>query len=399
MEDDSDEDFLTSETNRIIANSSVSQMIGESTSADDIPVLSVMLARAARCVTFSDAHLAKSTPREDASGELHTDSIERLLKDLDPRSPPPAPRKQIVHGVFFGSLLLYPGWWTRSPGQTGFVSGEWQSDSASAQGETSVRNIRRWLNAGYEQWGPSWDLWNPQETEQFLFGQVGIGDEANSLPVIIAPAAAARIQSDLAGKLAAEVVIKGTLYHDDHNRAGMNKNVLLALDQPVRAGQDSMPYFLVVNDIEGDGSRSKDFIQIAPDSDHPTIYSAYMWHCLIRASDEFPGRRGTVTPPRTIFTWEHTNLMDRDCIAFNYESLLFKKRYLEDKLETDLLILQHSYSIEGMLNEKLHDILVDSKNLAKKLRATHSALSGPPDDKKPANILSFSKMSSTKKSH
>lgn len=377
--------FLWDKAMQVIAESAARRMAGlETDTAAPIPAVSSLLSRAGRAVLFSqsDLHGLRSPETPAAADEPATHSIEALLQDLSLDRPPPEPRKQVIHGgVFFAAHLLYSGWWTRTSGEIGLVSGEW------AGSEASVRDIRRWLNLGYEQWGPSWSLWNPRGTDECLFGQIGSGDEANSLPVIVAPEAAAKLQSDMGERLAAAVVAKGTLYHINHKMSGLSENIKKAIrrltttspaepDGSVKADGMSSPYYFVVSDFEADGTTSRDFIEI--DREQPAVYSAYMWHCLIRASDEALGREGTVPLQNVIFIWEHTNLMSRDCLAFNHDGLLGKKRYLEKQLgEQKLLQLQRSYSMDAVLGEKLEEPLVDAQRLMQMLRATHDVLALP----------------------
>jgi hypothetical protein len=382
MVDSESEEFLI-RSDRDLTDSTVSRIIGKPHHYDS--VLSILLARAARCITFSATQLVQPTIRNQNAGDAVP--IEKFLKELKKVSRPTAPRKKRVHGVFFASLLLYQGWWSRLPEQRGLDTGDWEDGLKNPDGDRRLRNIRHWLNAGYEQWGPSWDLWNPGEADQFLFGQIGHGDEANSLPVIVAPLAAQKIKADLGKNLAAEVTLKGTLYHDKYNISAMNENVKRAIRQPTKYSEDALPYFLVINDVEADGEESEDFIRINYGKNREIIYSAYMWQCLIRESDAFRGRRGVTPPRRSIFIWEHTNTLDRDTIAYNYASLQDKKKYLEEVFEEPLSVLQHSYSVSDILSERTVEPLFTARQLSKKLAEVRAELMGSDAGKPPADVV------------
>lgn len=301
-----------------------------------------------------DESVLPADPSAPPFADSGSETIEVVLKRLASTTPKPEPEELTVTGVFFGCHLLYPGWWARPSTHGRLPTGFW----TDAEGASTVRNIRHWLNSGFEQWGPSWNLADPGAQNQYVYGQIGHGDEANSLPVIVAPSIALRLRAIMGSRLAIGVVATGVLYHCTHKTTHLRQEMQLALQRMIEAGGGDMPYYLVVDDKAADGSKSNAPGKINLSKEKPSIYSAYMWQCLIRKQDRALGLAGTVPIENTVFLWEHTNLLDSDSIKFNHQALRFKKRYLERELGEKLLVLQHSYPVDEIVGDRPAKLLI-----------------------------------------
>lgn len=84
------------------------------------------------------------------------------------------PQLVTVEGAFVASLLLTSGWWERR-------------EKAKARQLNWREPLQEWLYRGFEEWGPSWNIsMSPdRRANDYLFGQLGVIDEVNSLPVIV----------------------------------------------------------------------------------------------------------------------------------------------------------------------------------------------------------------------
>ena len=107
------------------------------------------------------------------------ESIEDLrTKLLFGRERPPRPVPITVTGTLFPCALLSSGWWEK---QTKAVTKKlkWRDE------------IQEWLFQGFDLWGPSWDFtwqfdeWETARQRPYFIAQLGDGDEANSLPLLI----------------------------------------------------------------------------------------------------------------------------------------------------------------------------------------------------------------------
>ncbi len=243
-----------------------------------------------------------------------------------------------VSGAFFPSILLYEGWWNKA--KTGAAA--WGADAANEDAGNRFQNIQSWLNRGFEQWGPSFNLVAPGETETDLFAQLGYGDEANSLPVVVGPMKA-RVALDALGRsLVMRAKVQGALCHRDHLATHFTGRSQAIAKRLVTANPQYQ-HFLLVQDDNPDH-------KVEPDKQKPSLYSAYLWQCLARKEDEESARNGLLPLRKTIFLWEHTNLADPDSVKFNFDSLMSKKRYLENTVGTGALsVLHHSYPVHHVI--------------------------------------------------
>jgi hypothetical protein len=245
--------------------------------------------------------------------------------------PPEVAAEITVEGTFFPAVLLCSGWWERRKGVALAQSIEWRND------------LQHWLFSGFEQWGPSWDV-NPvnESEEHYLIGQIGEGDEADSLPVIIAGSKAADIREQLArGIQAFSIRAKGFLCH--------RRNITdVGLQRRIQQWGKSFDFCLMVKENEPEHFAS-------PRPGAPELYSGYLWQCWLPESyarfvDETVGGAATLEPPRltdVYFLWEHTNLTKPGAVDYNLDSLRNKVKFLR-KEHGDLILVQKSSNlIEG----------------------------------------------------
>ena len=116
-----------------------------------------------------------------------------------------------VKGTLCPSQLLYNGWWERK-------------EEALKRKIVFKDGLQEWLFKGFEMWGPSWDLTCPTEKnpDPYLIAQIGVGDEVESLPVIVSPKKAKLVREEyLVGEggkplFVYEAAVSGILWHRSH---------------------------------------------------------------------------------------------------------------------------------------------------------------------------------------
>ncbi|MCX4098204.1 hypothetical protein [Nocardia sp. alder85J] len=232
-------------------------------------------------------------------------SVRRLRQRLATAKAPRKPLPLRVSGVFCTGVLLSYGWWERTgPG-------------ANPVGRN---DIQRWTYAGFEEWAPSWDFTSEVESgdESFFLGQLGHGDEANSMLVVVVGRRAREIRRGLVPSMqhrkvaAVSVEVTGLLCHRSHLR---KRNPALA---PIA---DRWPYdFNYCLLLDSDHHRITEVNEV------PDFYSAYLWKCLWATDGVADG-----TLPRLddcYLIWEHTDLTKPDAIRYNLDSLQHKEQFL-----------------------------------------------------------------------
>ena len=203
-----------------------------------------------------------------ASGIINVNDLRAdLLLIEDPREKLPHPTPVRIRGTLYPCALLVSGWWTRQ--QEGKIEvPQWDNE------------IQAWLFHGFHEWGPSWDFtWNFENTEEtkvksHLIAQLGDGDEANSIPVIIPYEKAKRLHEifiekgdGLGIKVGGfEVEIEGLLTHRIHFKDDEFKGFDLQQE-------DILNYCIWLK--EGEASHV-----IKPLKRNTDIYSGYLWKLI-----------------------------------------------------------------------------------------------------------------------
>ncbi|WP_019925071.1 hypothetical protein [Nocardia sp. BMG111209] len=242
-------------------------------------------------------------------------SVQRLRQRLATARVPRRPVPMQVTGVFCTSVLLNYGWWERSgPGHT----------------PVGRNDIQRWTYAGFEEWAPSWDFTSEVGSgdESFFLGQLGQGDEANSILVVVVGRRAREIRPGIRGLMqqrgvaAMSVQITGLLCHRSHLRKRNPELAVIAERWPY-----DFNYCLL---LDSDEHRIADVHEV------PDFYSAYLWKCLW-AKDGVP--EGALPSLNDCYLiWEHTDLTKPDAIRYNLDSLQHKEEFLRTEFgEMELL--------------------------------------------------------------
>src|SRR5207249_2008344 len=116
-----------------------------------------------------------------------------------------------VRGTLFPCALLSSGWWDKQS-ERKFKDFEWRGGG-----------LQKWLFNGFDLWGPSWDVsWDFLKSGQglqsrYCIAQLGEGDEANSIPVLVPVSKAPRLQDVFNSKWGgSEAEVQGVLGHRKH---------------------------------------------------------------------------------------------------------------------------------------------------------------------------------------
>jgi hypothetical protein len=221
-----------------------------------------------------------------------------------------------VRGTLFPSALLSAGWWERH-GKSQRARPQWKD------------SLQEWLFNGFDLWAPSWDFtWHHDPAggiaHPFSIAQLGGGDEADSIPVVIPYDKVRRLQDVLKESWGGiEAHVTGLLGHRHQfppNAVGLELFGGL-LD------------FCLWLDEEDKRHR------ISPLEEETGLYSGYLWKCVAPVEWLQTGR--SLRLNQVIFVWEHTNFAKRDAVAYNLDSLARKEEYLRRR-HGDLVLIQKS---------------------------------------------------------
>ncbi|MCX4091966.1 hypothetical protein [Nocardia sp. alder85J] len=230
-----------------------------------------------------------------------------------------------LRGVFSPAVLLSPGWWERSRVKKE-TSGEWAD------------YIQRWTYTGFDEWGPSWDFTsNSADESPYFLGQLGEGDEVNSILVVAVKECTQRVRSEANSllvdrrNLAYPAVVNGLLCHRDYfGRRDPELASILGSGLP-----KDFSYCLLLN---------SDRHGITPVENNADYYSGYLWQFL------WASRKATEKDTPMLkdcyIIWEHTDLTKSSVIDYNLDGLDHKAKYLADRVGP-LEVLQKSARLVG----------------------------------------------------
>lgn len=224
-----------------------------------------------------------------------------------------------VRGTLFPCALLSSGWWER------------QSQAISSELEWKDR-LQKWLFIGFDLWGPSWDFsWDLDSEGDWghthFIAQLGEGDEANSLPVIIPREKAKKLREKFKeGWGGIEVSIRGLLGH---------RHQFAKEPGPLWLVGGLLDYCIWLNQEEKEHKITLLF-------DRTEIYSGYLWKCVVPKSRFQPSQFLCLSD--VYFLWEHTNFTEKDAILYNLDSLGRKEEYLRAR-QGELVLLQKSSAL------------------------------------------------------
>ena len=241
-----------------------------------------------------------------------------------------------VRGTLFPSALLSSGWWERQEKSQG-ARPIWRDD------------LQEWLFNGFDLWAPSWDFtWNRDPsrntTRPFCIAQLGGGDEADSIPVVIPHEKARKLQELFQeGWGGTEASVTGLLGHRHQFCTECHGLELFGglLDFCLWLNEDDNHHHISI---------------LADETD---IYSGYLWKCVAPTAWLQEGRRLRLN--QVYFLWEHTNFAKQDAVVYNLDSLAHKEEYLRAK-RGDLVLIQKSSPLvpgePGWSHEQIYNLLV-----------------------------------------
>lgn len=224
-----------------------------------------------------------------------------------------------VRGTLYPCALLSSGWWER------------RSDAISAELDWKDR-LQKWLFVGFDLWGPSWDFsWGLDAGGDWghshFIAQLGEGDEANSLPVILPREKAKKLREKFKeGWGGVEVSLRGLLGH----RSQFAKE-----PGPLSLVGGLLDYCLWLNEEEKEH-------KITLQADRTEIYSGYLWKCVV-PKKWFEANRFLCLSD-VFFLWEHTNFTEKDAVSYNLDSLARKEEYVRSR-QGELVLLQKSSAL------------------------------------------------------
>jgi hypothetical protein len=248
------------------------------------------------------------------------EQVERLRFKLLHGVELPKPIRITVRGTLFPCALLTSGWWERHADET-------------RAGEDWDDKVQQWLFNGFDLWAPSWDFtWaieaarTGQAPTRFV-AQLGTGDEADSLPVFLAPELARRLAPHFnAGWGGIEAEVTGLLGHRSHFKrrykeadsfGGMLDFCLWADDDPPRHR-----------------------VEIPKGNPGTELYSGYVWKCVAPLEKWLHHRPLSLRD--VYFIWDHTNFAKKSAVAYSLDALEHKERYIERQIGGPLVLLQKS---------------------------------------------------------
>lgn len=223
-----------------------------------------------------------------------------------------------VQGTLFPCALLSSGWWERRK-ESKIRQLKWRD------------GLQQWLFHGFDLWGPSWDFtwdvehWAESKKRPYFIAQLGDGDEANSIPVLLPAAKALRLQeafNESWGGIEAEV--SGVLGHRKHFAKYVDPGALELFG-------GLLDYCLWLDD-------NKKTHVVAPKLEQTQLYSGYLWKCVAPAEVL---KRGMPCLNDVYFIWEHVNFADRDALAYSLEAMQHKQQHIARKYG-DLVLVQKS---------------------------------------------------------
>lgn len=291
-------------------------MLARIVKAEIVDPLTLLFQKVLHVVEFVGEPTDDRAGRSRPPDELTVGSLRRQL--LGGSRVPRQPAFVRVTGIFSPAVLLSSGWWERTrPGST----------------PVGRNDVQRWTYAGFEEWGPSWDFTSESDdqNEQYFLGQLGEGDEANSVLVVAVGKRARSIRSGIvplmadrkAGALAVEIT--GLLCHRKHLRKRNPE-----LGEIADRWHGDFNYCLLLD---------TDTHRINLVHEVPDFYSAYLWKCLWAKEK---ARDGTLPALNDCYlVWEHTDLTKPGAIAYGLDGLEHKEEFLRREYG-DMELLQKS---------------------------------------------------------
>jgi hypothetical protein len=216
--------------------------------------------------------------------------------------------------------------------------------------------VQEWLFNGFDLWGPSWDFtwdlenWEKKRERRYFIAQLGDGDEANSLPVLIPGEKAQRLQEYFREQNwgGTQAAVSGLLGNRRHFASDIDAGALELFG-------GLLDYCLWLDADNPDHC-------VEPLAEETRVYSGYLWKCLAPKAWLQGGRKPCVND--VYFVWEHTNFANSDAVAYALDALELKEKYLATK-HGELLLVQKSSALvpgkENWPNEEIYALLLGKR--------------------------------------
>lgn len=265
-------------------------------------------------------HDPKDSPAERNAGAVRIEDLRVRLAQENPELPKPEPIK--VQGTLFPCALLSSGWWEKRKAERKTVIA-WRD------------GLQEWLFHGFDLWGPSWDITgdfttsSQTATQRYFIAQLGDGDEANSIPVLIPATKARRLQEEFADRKwgGMEAEVSCLLGHRRHFSDDVDPEALEVfgglLDFCLWLDDDAKDHY-----IDPLGLKTQ-------------LYSGYLWKCVAPVSKV----RGAPSIRDVYFVWEHANFADHEALAYALEAIEFKESRIRQRWGEDLMLVHKSSNL------------------------------------------------------
>ncbi|MGH6672474.1 MAG: hypothetical protein ACRECV_10955 [Xanthobacteraceae bacterium] len=215
--------------------------------------------------------------------------------------------------------------------------------------------LQEWLFHGFDLWGPSWDFtWDFEDGEfqrPYSIAQIGDGDEANSLPILLPRSKARKLEEVLGGDWrGTHAAVKGVLGHRSHFERYMAPGVLTLFG-------GSLDYCLWLDE---DNPNHKISI---PRNKKSSVYSGYIWKCV--APKQLP-LENTPVLSDVFFPWEHANWNNKDSISFSPEALENKEEQIRRRWGEVELLQKSSSLVPGtpsLSKDAVYNMLIGKSDI------------------------------------
>jgi hypothetical protein len=232
--------------------------------------------------------------------------------------------KITIDGTLFPCALLSSGWWDKhAEAKTRQI--KWRDE------------LQHWLFYGFDEWGPSWDFtWDFEQESKggkrpYFIAQLGDGDEANSIPVLLSASKARRLREEFRNNWGGmEAKVTGVLGHRKHFA-----NVVAAEALELFGGL--LDYCLYLDE-------DKKEHKVEPKGDDTSIYSGYLWKCV--APNAFL-KDGTPRLNDVYFIWEHVNFASEDAVKYGLDAMERKEQLIRDRRGPLTLVQKSSSLVAG----------------------------------------------------
>ena len=250
------------------------------------------------------------------AGEETTRSLRNKL--LRGRHKLQRPVKITVAGTLFPCALLSSGWWDKHT-ETRNRNIKWRDD------------VQQWLFHGFDEWGPSWDFtWDLEKKAKakrhpYFIAQLGDGDEANSIPVLLTASKARKLRDEFQERPGGmEAKVTGVLGHRKHFAKLVDADALELFG-------GLLDYCLYLDEDKKDH-------KVEQRADDTAIYSGYLWKCV--APQAFL-KEGTPRLNDVYFIWEHVNFASDEARKYGIEALEAKEEMIRRR-HGKLVLMQKS---------------------------------------------------------